>query len=369
MASFLGLAIAASPAQDSLARDAAPKGKRAPAKGQQRPVDKPVRRSGRRLPPGLPPASDSSRPAARDVPPVPTSKARPVPPALLGWGADLATPDLEDRRRRLPATRRPDDIGQTLRPGERFRFDVSFSGNPAGLAEASILNYEPDPRGPPPAGARLIRMEGHARTSGVLSLLATVTDDIESVLDARTGAPVHSVNVIKKNGLGANYRKRVTVTAHEGRGRIRIEDDKDGKKRRKNARVPVDTFDPMSAMAWVRSLDLEDGERAKAHAMDATMLLRVEITGRGNRPPAELPSIATALGIGPEDVRMVTGLLTPVDAYDQKLPGKRVFKLKAWISDDGRGIPLALESDMWVGAIRLVLTHYDPPYEDRLGPS
>jgi hypothetical protein len=35
--------------------------------------------------------------------------------------------------------------------------------------------------------------------------------------------------------------------------------------------------------------------------------------------------------------------------------------MRAWISDDGRRIPLVLESDIWLGVVRLILTQYDPP--------
>ena len=81
-----------------------------------------------------------------------------------------------------------------------------------------------------------------------------------------------------------------------------------------------------------------------------------------------MPSIGKALGLGADDVVKITGTMTRVDAFDQPMPGKRVFKLDAWLSADDRRIPLVMESDMWVGSLRLELASYDPPPESSAGP-
>ena len=280
--------------------------------------------------------------------------------AVVGTAHALAQPRFRDRRRRIPTTRRPDDFGDTLRPGEHFRFDVTFAGNPAGLAEAEIVAVEPDPRGSPPAGAPRIRMEGHARTSGVVSMIATVTDDMVTYVGASTGAALTSENILHYSGWAPRkYEHRVTEHTYEGRGQVRIVDTKDDRAAKKLKRVPLDTFDPLSAMAWVRSLDLEAGESAKAHVIDGTTLLRIEIEAKGVEK-MNMPSIGVAMGLGRTAYR-IDGTITRVDRWDQAVPGKRVFSLRAWLSNDERKIPLVMESDMWVGAIRLVLTAYDPP--------
>lgn len=292
-------------------------------------------------------------------------RAKPRPPsALAGWGHSLSTPRFADPRRRLPKAERPLDFGHTLRPGEHFRFDVTFAGNPAGLAEAEIVAVEQDPRGGPPAGAPMVRIEGHARTSGIVSLLATVTDDIVTFVDARTGAAISSRNVLHYSGWAPRkYKHRVTEHAYEGRGQVRIVDTKDGKPKKKLKRAPPDTYDPMSAMAWVRALRLEEGESASAHVVDGTTLMRIEIESRGRATLSDMPSIGTAMGLGKGDTIRIDGLITRVDEYDQPVPGKRVFKLRAWLSADDRRVPLVMESDMWVGAIRLQLSAYDPPVD------
>lgn len=287
------------------------------------------------------------------------------PTVTLGWAATLSAPLLHDRRRRIPRTRRPANYGHTLRVGESFRFDLTFGGNPAGIAEASIIAYQLDPRGAPPAGAPTVRLEGHAQTSGIVSLLATVTDDMVSIVDAQTGATVSSTSTINYSGLSpVKYRHRVTEHLYHGRGYMQITDTKDGDSKRKARYVPLDTFDPLSAMAWVRSLPLEPGERAKAHVVDGTTLMRFEIESKGRRRLENMPNVATALGIDPDDAILLEGELTRVDRYDQPLPGKRTFEMRAWLSGDARRLPLVLESDMWVGAMRLALTGYDPPREE-----
>jgi hypothetical protein len=289
--------------------------------------------------------------------------------ALVGFAHGLADPPFVDRRRRAPRTRRPDDFGHRLRPGEKFRFDVTFAGNPAGLAEAEVVRMEADPRGGPPAGSPLVRIEGHARTSGVVSLLATVTDDMVTHVDATTGAVVSSVNVLHYSGWAPRkYKHRVTEQSYEGRGQVRIVDTKDDVPDKSIKRLPLDAFDALSGMAWVRSLRLEPGQSAKAHVLDGTTLLRIEIHAKGPEKLGSMPSIGAALGLAPTDAYRIDGTITRVDRWDQALPGKRVFKMRAWLSNDERRIPLVLESDMWVGAIRLELTAYDPPPNEASGP-
>jgi hypothetical protein len=75
-----------------------------------------------------------------------------------------------------------------------------------------------------------------------------------------------------------------------------------------------------------------------------------------------VPGIVTALGLASGDIDMIEGTITRVDKFDRAIPDKRVYKLRAWLSADERRIPLALESDMWVGAIRLDLAQYQPPH-------
>jgi hypothetical protein len=301
-------------------------------------------------------------PSIVDGPSLPHGKPARGTESTAGWSRALLHPGFEDRTRRIPRVGRPHPFGHTLLPGERFKFDVSFAGNPAGLAEAEVVGYEQDPRGGPPLGRPMLRLEGHARTSGIVSLLATVTDDLTTIIDADSGAAVSSHNILRYSGWApGRYKLRVTDATYEGRGSVRVIDTKDGKAKTKVMRVPIDTFDPLSAMAWVRSLELSEGDRAKAHAIDGTTLLRIEIECKGPGEPAILPSITSALELGPEGITLLEGTLTRVDRYDQAIPGKRVYKMRAWVTNDVRRIPLLLESDMWVGAVRLELSAYDPP--------
>jgi hypothetical protein len=225
-----------------------------------------------------------------------------------------------------------------------------------------VIGEEPDPRGPAPRGAPTIRLEGHAQSSGVLALLATVTDDLVSQIDARTGAAVVSQNIIEYAGLGRPaYRRRVTTTTFAGRGLLHLEDRRDDQVRGRTVKVPLDTFDPLSAMAWVRSLALAPGERARAHAMDGAVLLRIEIVSRGRKPPKTLPAVAPALGVSATEIELIEGVLTRVDAFDRPIPGKRAYSMRAYLSADSRRLPLLVETDMWLGSLRLELTQYDPP--------
>jgi hypothetical protein len=297
----------------------------------------------------------------------PTVQATPKPSGepVIGWAAALEQPEFNDRRRRLPAAPVPPSYAEALRIGERFVFDVIFAGNPAGLAEAGIYEYQPDPRGEAPQGSGKVRLEGRAVTSGVVSLLSSMEDKMITWVDSSTGAVMSSVNILERAGLGTSgkYKRRVTETEFEGRGYIRIVDAKDDKTTKMTQQVPRDTFDPLSAMAWVRSLDLADGEVATAHVIDGKVLLKVEVIGRGRAKLDPLPSVAQGLGVKPDDVVLLEGTLSRVDHYGVVREDKRKYTFRAYMTQDDRRLLLQIETDMWLGVLKLVLNRYDPPQQ------
>lgn len=289
--------------------------------------------------------------------------ARTIEP-LIGLSGALADPPFADRHARSSWVPRPASFGHTLKPGEHFKYDVYFGGNPTGIAEASVILRESGPLGTPDR----IRLEGSARTSGVAALLTTIVYDMAAYVDADTGAPLMTGSITRREGMSATYKRRETTSTFHGRGFVEIVDDKDGKVTTARKRLPTETFDPLSVMAWVRSLNLEPGAKAKAYGLDGQTLLRVDITSRGPERPPSMPSIGTALGIAPDHVVAYDGAITRVDRNGAAIPGKKVYKMRVWISSDGRRIPLMIESDLWLGVVRLILTQYDPPQESATGP-
>ena len=278
---------------------------------------------------------------------------------MIGWSEGLGEPRFVDRTHRVPWVARPANFGDTMRPGERFKFDVYFGGNPTGIAEAAVVARESGPNGTPDR----LRLEGSARTSGVAALLTTIVYDMAAILDAETGAPLMTGAITKREGMATTYKRRETVATFFGRGFVEITDDRDGKTSTARRRLPIDTFDPLSVMAWVRSLDLEPGAKAKAYALDGNTLLRVDITARGPTRTDSMPPLAAALGITQEQVVAYDGVITRVDRFGAAMPGKKSYKMRVWVSSEGRRIPLMIESDLWLGVVRLILTQYDPPHE------
>lgn len=282
---------------------------------------------------------------------------------VIGSAAALHEPEHDDRRRRMPAAAVPPSYIHAVHVGERFVFDVYFAGNPAGLAEAGVMEYQADSRGEAPQGSGKYRLEGRAVTSGVISLLTSMEDRMITWVDAGDGAVMSSVNILDRGGLGTGgkYKKRVTEIQYEGRGHIRIVDAKDERTTKLTRQVPRDTFDPLSAMAWVRSLDLEEGEMASAHAMDGKVLLKIEVIGRGKARLDPMPSVASGLGVDADDVHLLEGTLSWVDRYGVVRDDQRKYTFRAYVTHDERRLLLAIETDMWLGVLKLVLNRYDPP--------
>lgn len=350
-----GLASAAPPARDQtqIARQAREEARQQTARGTT--DERPRRRSSR---------DDASR-IPRMASPTVQATPKPSRQPVVGWSAALAEPEFNDRRRRQPLTPIPPSYTQELRVGERFVFDVYFAGNPAGLAEAGVVEYVADPRGEAPQGSGRYHIEGRAVTSGVISLLQSLEDRLITWVDAESGAVITSVNILDRSGFGTagKFKKRVTATDFEGRGHIRIVDAKDAKTTTITRQVPRDTFDALSAMAWVRSLDLGDGEMVSAHVLDGKALLKVEVRGRGPATLDPLPSVALGLGVRPEDVYLLEGTLSRVDRYGVVRDDTRKYSFRAYLTRDERRLLLAIETDMWLGVLKLVLNRYDPPQD------
>ena len=74
-----------------------------------------------------------------------------------------------------------------------------------------------------------------------------------------------------------------------------------------------------------------------------------------------MPSLASALGLSRDGLQLLEGTMTRVDRYGMPIPGKKSFTFRAWVSTDERRIPVLMETNIWVGTLRLVLAGYDPP--------
>lgn len=281
--------------------------------------------------------------------------------SAVGWSSRLTSPRIEDRRTRAPEFVAPPRFVDTLETGTRFVYDVFVGGNPAGTAEAYVGEVRDAVPGEAPTGRPVRHLAGRATTGGVATVVGTLRDDMDAWIDAETGAALRNVNVIVRSGLLAPYDRRVTVADYAGRGHVRIVDQRDEKRRTTTRRVPENTLDAMGAMAWVRSLELAPGQQASAHGIDGHVLLRIDVIHRGHVPLHPMPSIGTALGIAPGDLVLFEGMLTRVDGHGVALSDEPVASFRAWMTDDARRIILALESDIWLTVLRLVLSRYDAP--------
>ena len=292
------------------------------------------------------------------------SRSPTYPISVTGWSATLDRPRFDDRRRRGPTSAPVRPWTSILSPGLKFRFELYFSGNPTGTVEASVASRIPATGRESARGlGDTVELRASASTSGVLGMFATVEDEMSSFVDARSGASVFATNIVRRSGLMTPYKLRVTKTSFEGRGFARVVDQKDERRRQVATRLPERTLDPLSLIAWVRSLQLEPNERAVAHTLDIRTLLRVDIVSRGRTPPSTLPSLATALGIEKGDLELLEGTMTRVNRFGEPVKGKEPYTFRAWVSADSRRIPVIMETNIWVGTLRLILAGYDPPRE------
>jgi hypothetical protein len=248
------------------------------------------------------------------------------------WNDDV------EARLAIPAPLPPEPGPPPFVIGERATYSVSWGGATSGLpAGTAVLSVEsPDSEKAVDSPARY-RFSVEARTADWISRFFEADDRLQTL------------------ATGNLLPLRHTRQLEEGRRRVQMTVDFDHERRivrRSSAagdvpvsfRIPPGVRDSITALYYVRALDLTPGRRLSIPINEAgrnsTLDLRVE----------KIEEIAYA--------GRQTQALRIVPALRQQYQRRAAIQMIAWLSTDARRIPLVVEVSAGFGPVRAVLTDY-----------
>ncbi len=215
-------------------------------------------------------------------------------------------------------------VEQTYAQGETLDYTLTWMKVTGGVARMTIA----------PSGDSLYRITSVARSTGGISRLFKVRDEIETTVDRSDFSTISYVKRLDERG-----DKMLETTT--------IENGVATRKRKKIKKIPVPrpVFDPISVIYYFRTLELAPGKSyeltlisdGKLYTVHARVIRRENVT-----TPA---GTFSALLVEPEMVS--SGV-------------QREERLFIWYSDDERHLPLRIRTEVKFGSVTATLKSVSP---------
>ena len=223
-------------------------------------------------------------------------------------------------------------------PGERLTMRISYARLLGGRAHLSVEKGEGESR---------FRFVATAKSEGFFAWLFRFRVDDRTVAewDPVTGC---SLGIEKHLREGRAHREQ-RVVFDPATGRAEVED---AKVAQKAFDLPPCILDVLSAFFVARVRGIEEAQPLRLPVFDngKSYVLEVRFLGRER---LDLPS--------PLGRRVPTIVVEPVLAEGTGLFVKE-GRLKLWLTDDGRRIPVRMRSKVAIGSVTAELESYTPPY-------
>jgi hypothetical protein len=259
--------------------------------------------AGSEILPEAPPATPAKPPVVADQPPKPPETSNPPP---------------KEAKSSLPATL-PFTVGEQL----NFKIFLGPETQPVGTASYQVRSR-----------ARYFGRDGllltaTARTTAAAQQLFSVNDQINSYVDPTTLVPFRTELRLQEG------RKTTNMTLHldQDLGWASIEGGK-------RFEIPAGTHDPISVLYALRSFSLTPPKRAAVSFLlkDRPLTLVIEALKR------------EVIELGGVKVPAIQLALKTTEADGDKL------KVRLWVGDDRRRLPLRLEANTKLGPVRADLS-------------
>jgi len=214
-----------------------------------------------------------------------------------------------------------------LLPGERLSYDVSWSS----FVVAGELTVETKGR-EPYLGTDAYHVTARAESVGpVKAFVYKVNDLYDSFIDASTYKPVHA----EKHSQHGKKREQTSITLDPEGHTARLTDGH-------SVQVPTDTYDMASLLYALRSIDLVPAKIRTFTLLEDDRLYTIKIEPEGREK--------AYTHFGTYDAFRVAIKL--VDGGGIKDP----YKLRLYLTNDSRRLPVLLTAEPSWGQIRVELT-------------
>ena len=216
--------------------------------------------------------------------------------------------------------------------GERLEFRLRWGVIPAADAVLEVLETDEDD---------VIKFRASAETLAYLSMLYPVRETIESTVRM----PGSRVQVYTKKGRQGREKRRdqeVVFDLENGTAQLRRNDylwDP--------IEIPPDVQDPLSSFYVFRSLPAPEDGIVSLNVSDGKKVVNGKIT--------VLREETIQTPAGTFETVLIEPSLEGLGGIFKKSPGARVL---IWITNDGRRMPVKLQSEVSIGHFTALLTNY-----------
>lgn len=241
-------------------------------------------------------------------------------------------------------------------PGEHMQYKLSLRGVELATYELGIGELAPL------AGKQTIVVQGHAKTTGLAAVIATIDDRFTSWIDVATGQPLRFQTDEYASGsktdiehaivdLGARDGDVVPVTFHVN--------DAPPVPEPQTVSQPV-VWDYNAFMLALRSWEGAPGTARAFEVFRSRFLWHVDVTIHGKE------RLVTALGTLP--ALRIDGKTYKLDRKGAREPDSAERMFTMWISNDDGRVPLEIKATTDYGDLRMQIVDYQPGTGQRLGP-
>lgn len=223
-------------------------------------------------------------------------------------------------------------VEEAFQPGEFLKYRIHYGFVDAGVAELRVHDYVNK------QGKNTLKVTGQGRSVGMFKWFFDVRDHYESYIDTQSVLPVEFIRDIKEG----DYRDAEHAVFNQDQQVVFPKD-----RPQDTLGIPFGCQDLLSAFYYARTLDYDDlylGKEFPVHVYldEETFPINLKFVGR-------------------EVLKTDVGKI-PCLMFRPMLQEGRVFKdeegMTIWVTDDKNHIPVMVESDIFVGSIKMDLVEY-----------
>lgn len=210
---------------------------------------------------------------------------------------------------------------------EKLVYNISWTGVSAATSVQEVS-----------ASGKEVRIVSSTRSKGWVHTFFKVDDRSESVIDRSEGG-FGKPKLYRTQVKEGNYR--VLKEAQFDPQNLKVEMKDQIKKTEKTEQISTKTFDTLSSIYYLRSLDLEPGKTVNLDIYDCKRLWKAEVKVL-RREEVETP-------VG----KFKTVVIKPTFRSEGATP--RTGELLVWVTDDAKRIPVKIATKVKVGSINATL--------------
>lgn len=225
--------------------------------------------------------------------------------------------------------------------GEKLTYRLHYGWFNAGTATLEVGKklYDID-------GTKCYKYEVKGASATGIAWVVTAKDKWVSYVDTTTLYPKTFYRDISEN----NYQLFEKTSFYQGTDSLMIDSHrKDGKPNKiKTYKTNPQVHDMVSTFYYLRNYDfskMKINDKIKVHTFLEDKLYDFEVVYKGK-------------GVVNTDIGKVNAIkISPIMPENGMFDGEGSIRI--WLSDDGNHIPIQVEADMFVGAVKMTLKHYD----------